>query len=99
MSSQSNRVARDTCGANDKSADPRAHDLCVCGHERQLHGRNPDGTLGLCIRDEWCLCPGYQPAEHECDWVDAIERPDVVGKVCSICEAPRDCSGNFDDNY
>jgi len=42
-------------------ADPHAHDLCVCGHERQLHGRNPDGTLGLCIRDEWCLCPGYHP--------------------------------------
>jgi hypothetical protein len=45
---------------------PQGNDreLCVCGHEYHLHGLEDDGTRGLCIRDEWCRCPGFQP-QHE----------------------------------
>jgi hypothetical protein len=39
-------------------------ELCVCSHELRLHSREADGTRGLCIRDEWCRCPGFQP-QHE----------------------------------
>ena len=35
--------------------------------------------------------------EH--DWVDAVEGPEVVGKVCATCGEPYDYSGEFDDNY
>lgn len=46
--------------------DEHAHDLCICGHEAHLHGREADGTRGICIRDEWCECPGYHPnADYE----------------------------------
>jgi len=44
-----------------RSTDEHSHDLCVCGHEAHLHGREADGTRGICIRDEWCECPGYHP--------------------------------------
>ena len=32
---------------------------------------------------------GDQLRWHECDWVDAVEGPDVVGKVCSVCGEER----------
>lgn len=36
-------------------------ELCVCNHELRLHSLEADGTRGLCIRDEWCHCPGFRP--------------------------------------
>lgn len=33
------------------------------------------------------------------DWVDAVEGPEVVGKVCAVCGAQQDFGDDFDDNY
>lgn len=30
--------------------------------------------------------------EHECEWEDAVEGPESVGKVCIICGAMKDNS-------
>lgn len=35
--------------------------------------------------------------DHECEWVDAVEGPDVVGKVCAVCGEPYDYSGELDE--
>jgi hypothetical protein len=40
-----------------------------------------------------------EAADAEHDWVDAVEGPEVVGKVCAICGAERDLGGDYDDNY
>ena len=59
-----------------------------------------DLTSDLCVIPD---CPServessdYCVAHHreyeECDMVDAVEGPDVVGKVCSICGHEKDYS-------
>jgi hypothetical protein len=55
-------------------------ELCVCGHEMRLHSLEADGTRGLCIRDEWCECPGFQPS-HSDERYEQIMREWAVGRL------------------
>lgn len=45
--------------------------LCVCGHERGLHHPEPGG---LCIKDEWCQCPGYTPRADDERYGEILSR-------------------------
>lgn len=63
-----------------QNAPVSAEDRCVCGHDRSLHGRESDGTLGLCIKDEWCQCPGYMPRASD-ERYEQIMREWGVGRL------------------
>lgn len=64
-----------------------------------------DAALQLLFMDSWkpgweeriqkfraALDRRYADAIHEHDWVDAVEGPEVVGKVCSTCGAVQEMS-------
>lgn len=82
---------------------------CQCG--APATGMGADGRAYCCpaclFNPLGCRCkygePGVAETQmvecQEHDWTDAVEGPEVVGQVCSVCGATRDSSEEFDDNY
>lgn len=59
---------------------------------RREQGQRCDLPAGHELPHVCNLGNGDQLRWHECDWVDSVEGPDVVGKHCSICGEEKDYS-------